>query len=73
MNFHPKKCKVVSISHKLSPLSMLPFVLYHYKLGDNILAYADSERDLGVDISNNFTFTEHCTRIISKANQKMYF
>ena len=49
---------------------MLPFVLYHYKLGENILAYADSERDLGVDISNNFTFTEHCTRIISKANQK---
>ena len=39
-------------------------------LGEDILAYADTERDLGVDITSNFTFTEHSTRIISKANQK---
>ena len=35
-----------------------------------MLAYADSEKDLGVDISCNFTFSQHCTRIISTANQK---
>ena len=29
MNFHPRKCKVLSINHKPSPLSMSPFVLYH--------------------------------------------
>ena len=29
INFHPKKCKVLSINHKPSPLSMSPFVLYH--------------------------------------------
>ena len=70
INFHPKKCKVVSINHKLSPLSMLPFTTNNYQLGENLLAYADSEKDLGVDITNNFTFNQHCTRIISTANQK---
>ena len=27
---------------------MLPFVAYHYHLAENLLSYADSERDLGV-------------------------
>ena len=70
MNFHPKKCKVVSINHKPSPLSMLPFVGYHYNLGENFLEYADSEKDLGVDITSNFSYNVHCDRIISRANQK---
>ena len=29
MMFHPDKCKVVTITHKPSPLAMLPFVAYH--------------------------------------------
>ena len=51
MNFHPKKCKVLSINHHPSPLSMLPFVEFHYNLGENLLEYADNEKDLGVDIT----------------------
>ena len=70
MNFHPKKCKMLSINHKPSPLSMLPFVLYHYTLGANILQYTDNERDLGVDVCSNFSFNDHCKRILSRANQK---
>ena len=73
MNFHPKKCKVVSVHSKLSPLSMLPFVASHYHLVDNMLAYADSERDLGVVINKRFNFNEHCEHILSKANQKYGF
>ena len=34
---------------------MLPFVEYHYKLAENLLEYADSEKDLGVYITRNFT------------------
>ena len=49
---------------------MLPFILHHYLLGKNILSYADTESDLGVDITSNFTFNEHFTRIISQANEK---
>ena len=70
MKFHPRKCKVLSIHSKPSPLSMLPFVYSHYDLGDNLLAYADSERDLGVVINNKLNFNQHCEQIISKANQK---
>ena len=52
MMFHPDKCKVVTIKHKPSPLAMLPFVAYHYHLAENLLSYADSERDLGVHVNN---------------------
>ena len=71
MNSHSKKCKAVAINHKPSSLPMLPFVAYHYNLGENLLEYADSERDLGVDITSNFIYNEHCDRIISRANQKL--
>ena len=65
MNFHPK------INHNPSPLSMLPFVAFHYKLGEKLLEYADNEKDLGVDITSNFSYNGHCDKIISRANQKL--
>ena len=49
---------------------MLPFVVYHYRLAENLLSYADSEKDLGINININFSFNEHCDIILSKANQK---
>ena len=70
MKFHPQKCKVVSVHSKPSPLSMLPFVTSHYHLGNNLLAYADSEKDLGILINKKLNFNEHCEQILSKANQK---
>ena len=70
MNFNLPKCKVVSIKSKPSPLAMLPFVAYHYYLAENLLEYADSEKDLGVYINKTLNFTEHCETIITKANQK---
>ena len=44
---------------------MLPFVAYHYQLGENLHVYADSEKDLGVSITSNFSYNEHCDMIIS--------
>ena len=70
MKFHPDKCKVVTIKHKPSPLTMLPFVAYHYHLGENLLSYADSETDLGVHVNKNFNFNEQCEIILTKANKK---
>ena len=70
MMFHPDKCKVVTIKHKPSPLAMLPFVAYHYHLAENILSYADSERDLGVHVNKSFNFNEHCEKLLIKANQQ---
>ena len=71
MNFHPQKCKVLSIKHRPSPLAMLPFVAYHYNLAENILEYADSEKDLGVHINKNFNFNEHQEKLLTKASQQL--
>ena len=70
MKFHPDKCKVVTIKHRPSPLAMLPFVAYHYHLGENLLSYADSEKDLGVLVNKSFYFNEQCKILLTKANQK---
>ena len=70
MKFHPDKCKVGTIKHKPSPLAMLPFVAYHYHLGENLLSYADSEKDLGVYVNKSFNCNEQCEILLTKSNQK---
>ena len=70
MTFHPQKCKVVTIKHRPSPLAMLPFVAYHYNLAENLLSYADSEKDLGVFINTNFNFNEQCEKLLTRASQQ---
>ena len=51
MKFHPLKCKVVSIAHRLPPfLGILPNIQYFYTLGDISLEYVDSEKDLGLTL-----------------------
>ena len=72
MHFHPKKCKVLSVCYKPSPfLGIFPGIKYNYYLGDGMLQYTECEKDLGVDMNSNFTFNDHCTRILNKANQQM--
>ena len=74
MNFHPQKCKVVSVAHRLPPLlGILPNIQFIYNLGENSLDYADSEKDLGVDINPKLNFNEQCERLFSKANQQFGF
>ena len=70
MTFHPKKCKVVTICNRVSPLAMLPFVVFDYSLGENPLMFVDSEKDLGVNVNPSFNFNDHCEMLISKANQQ---
>ncbi len=71
MCFHPQKCKVLSVLSKPSPfLGILPNIEYIYNLGDGILKFADSERDLGVDMTKNFTFNDQCSRLLAKASQQ---
>ena len=70
MNFHPKKCKIVSIHNRPSPLAMLPFTIFQYNLGRNLLDYADSEKDLRVVINPAFSFNDQCENLLTKANQQ---
>ena len=70
MNFHPSKCKVVSVHNRPSPLDMLPNVRFCYHLGDVLLEYADNEKDLGVIINPSLSFNEQQDALITKANQQ---
>ena len=71
MNFHPQKCKVVSVAHRLPPLlGILPLIQYIYYLGESSLDYAESEKDLGVDINSKLNFNDQCERLFSKAYQQ---
>ena len=51
-------------------LGILPNIQFIYNLGENSLDYADSEKDLGVDINSKLNFNEQCERLFSKANQQ---
>ena len=71
MQFHPLKCKVVSIHSSPSPLAALPFVNFHYHLGEVPLEYTESEKDLGVLINCKLNFTDQQENLLLKANQQL--
>ena len=72
MNFHPKKCKVLSIAIS-QPIfwGVLPFTKFVYSLGENPLESIETETDLGVIVTSSFNWTEQCQKVYSKANQML--
>ena len=67
MNFHPDKCKVVSITNK--PLEHpLPFYEYWYSMNGILLDYVKYEKDLGVIINSKLSWSSHCDTLVNKAN-----
>ena len=75
MRFHPDKCKVLSVTGKvseaLSLLSVLPFYNFIYSMGGISLDYVEFEKDLGVIVTKNLNWQEQCSKVLSKANQKL--
>ena len=75
MRFHPDKCKVLSVSGKISEtlslISVLPFFNFIYSMGGIPLDYVDQEKDLGVIVTSNLDWKEQCSKVLSKANQKL--
>ena len=71
MTFNPKKCKAMQISLKRANplLDCLPFSLYYYMLGNCIIDFSSSEKDLGVDITDTLNWSNQCNRLYNKANQ----
>ena len=67
MKFHPSKCKILSISSRThhDNLSVT------YSLGETLLEFVNTEKDLGVDITPKLSWTVHCDRIYSKACQQL--
>ena len=73
MKLHPYKCKVVSIKatskNDGNLLYTLPFANFSYTIGDIVISYQNSEKDLGVIVNDEFTWHEHQQAILSKASQ----
>ena len=63
--FHPDKCHVLHIGYKT--------INQDYYMGDDEtrvkLETTELEKDLGVTVDNKLTFSEHCSRIVTKANK----
>ena len=71
MRFNTKKCKVLSINHfNKNLLSELPFFLFPYRINTTLLDYSNEERDLGIIVTNKFSFTNHHNEILSKATKQ---
>ena len=62
LQFNATKCFVLRIRQSLS---------YLYTLNGHALEVADSQRDLGVIISNNLKPHDHVGHIVTKANQRL--
>ena len=71
MKFHPSKCKALMVSKYNPPyIDILPFVQHFYTMGNAMLDYVESEKDLGVVMNRTLNFTEHATSLFNKANQR---
>ena len=69
MKFHPQKCKILSITHKLYK-NIPPFDRFPYCIGDDILDYCSLEKDLGIIINVKLNFNQHCSEVLSTATNK---
>ena len=73
MNFHPDKCKVVTIhnTHKVFHGTDGEIVYSPYSLDSSQLKSVNVEKDLGVDITPKLNWEHQVTRLCSKAAQKL--
>ena len=61
LKFHPDKCTSLSINKRQDAEAQ-------YKLGDHTFSVADKEKDIGVIIDKDLTFSDHMNEKINKAN-----
>ena len=71
IKFHPKKCKVLSVSLKRPKYYILPFDRFSYELDNDIIEYVTEQIDLGVTLTNRMTWERHQDNIITKANRQL--
>ena len=71
MRFHPTKCKILTFSLRTTLNDILPFQKFSYELGNSILDYDDSEKDLGVFLTPKLTWDSHHDFICKKASRQL--
>ena len=67
MEFHPDKCKVLSISRSKTPIE------FEYTLHGHKLEHVTNAKYLGVIFNKKFTWDEHISNVASKANKTLGF
>ena len=76
MMFHPKKCKVLTVTveqtlHCDSEWKLFPFQAFYYQLNDTELEIVKSETDLGVTVTSTLNYNEHSLKLYSKASSRL--
>ena len=76
MKFHPKKCKVLPIAPTGKGLDnkydqIFPFNVFYYHLNGVELQFSESEKDLGVIVTHNLSWTNHLLNLYSKASSRL--
>ena len=73
MKFHPEKCKVLTVSNNETPafIDELPFTTIFYTIGQDIIDYTDSKKDLGIYMNAKLDWSEHQAFILNKAHQML--
>ena len=68
MNFHPRKCKVLTVTMQRSVPDSLPF---SYELNRVIIDYVTSQMDLGVNMNTRLQWGPHCNDLVTKASSRL--
>ena len=71
MRFYPTKYNILSFSLRTTPNDILPFQKFSYELGNSILDYDDTEKDLGVFLTTKLTWDSHHDFICKKASRQL--
>ena len=73
MKFHPEKCKVLTVSNNETPVFIdeFPFTTTFYTIGQDIIDYNDSQKDLGIHMNAKLDWSEHQAFILNKAHQML--
>ena len=67
MAFHPDKCEVIRITKKKTP------ILHDYKLHGLTLQSTKNVKYLGVNISDDLSWTKHINQLTTKGNNTLKF
>ena len=65
LNFNISRCSHLGITNKVVPLS------HNYLMNDIVIAKSACTKYLGVTISHNLNWNQHCDNICSKANSML--
>ena len=75
MNFHPQKCKVLTVENSRTEGSiwniMLPFTTFSYYLNGNELECVTNEKDLGVVVNDRLSWDDHLLALLLKTSSRL--